>query len=67
MAQRLPGILELPGNIQHSELHFFTQHADQAFSLPNSMAWMTGLQFLDLSVVILIACRSWNLSRKSQL
>jgi vacuolar protein sorting-associated protein 18 len=35
-------ILELPGNSQYSELEFFTNNADQAFSLPQGMAWMTG-------------------------
>ncbi|KAF8973878.1 DigA protein [Flammula alnicola] len=37
-----PKILELPGNLQHSELHFFTPNPDQAQSLPKRMAWMTG-------------------------
>ncbi|KAL4070829.1 Pep3/Vps18/deep orange family-domain-containing protein [Scleroderma citrinum] len=36
-----PKISELPGNLLHSELHFFTQSADQALSLPNSLAWLT--------------------------
>ncbi|KDQ63405.1 hypothetical protein JAAARDRAFT_147697 [Jaapia argillacea MUCL 33604] len=36
-----PKILELPGNTQHSELHFYTPNADQALSLPKAMAWMT--------------------------
>ncbi|KAH7912578.1 Pep3/Vps18/deep orange family-domain-containing protein [Hygrophoropsis aurantiaca] len=36
-----PKISELPGNLQHSELQFFTQNSDQALSLPKSMAWMT--------------------------
>ncbi|KAI5123557.1 hypothetical protein M0805_003376 [Coniferiporia weirii] len=36
-----PRILELPGSIQSSELHFFTSGADQAQSLPKAMAWMT--------------------------
>lgn len=35
-------ILELPGDMPHSELHFFTANADQAQSLPKTMAWMTG-------------------------
>lgn len=35
-------ILELPGNLQHSELHYWTPNADQAQSLPKEMAWMTG-------------------------
>jgi vacuolar protein sorting-associated protein 18 len=34
--------LELPGNLPHSELHYFTPNADQALSLPQSLAWMTG-------------------------
>ncbi|RDB29177.1 Vacuolar protein sorting-associated protein 18 [Hypsizygus marmoreus] len=37
-----PKILELPGNLQHSELRFFTPNPDQALSLPKYMAWMTG-------------------------
>ncbi|GLB36022.1 putative pep3/Vps18/deep orange family protein [Lyophyllum shimeji] len=37
-----PKILELPGNLQHSELRFFTANPDQALSLPKLMAWMTG-------------------------
>jgi hypothetical protein len=37
-----PKILELPGNLQHSELQFFTPNPDQALSLPRRMAWMTG-------------------------
>ncbi|TFL06789.1 Pep3/Vps18/deep orange family-domain-containing protein [Pterulicium gracile] len=37
-----PKISELPGSLKHSELHFFTQNADQAQSLPASMAWLTG-------------------------
>ncbi|KIK86558.1 hypothetical protein PAXRUDRAFT_831909 [Paxillus rubicundulus Ve08.2h10] len=36
-----PKISELPGNLQHSELHFFTPNADQALSLPKGLAWMT--------------------------
>ncbi|EGO05168.1 hypothetical protein SERLA73DRAFT_68797 [Serpula lacrymans var. lacrymans S7.3] len=37
-----PKISELPGNLQHSELHFYTQNSDQALSLPKCLAWMTG-------------------------
>ncbi|KAJ3516463.1 hypothetical protein NLJ89_g1114 [Agrocybe chaxingu] len=37
-----PKILELPGNLQHSELQFFTPNSDQALSLPKRVAWMTG-------------------------
>ncbi|KAJ7492755.1 Pep3/Vps18/deep orange family-domain-containing protein [Mycena latifolia] len=33
-------IFELPGDKQ-SELHYFSQNADQALSLPKSMAWLT--------------------------
>ncbi|KAF9502533.1 DigA protein [Pleurotus eryngii] len=36
-----PKILELPGNIPQSELLLYTDKADQANSLPKSMAWMT--------------------------
>ena len=38
----LLGILELPGDTQYSELHLYSQTADQIQSLPQSMAWMTG-------------------------
>ncbi|THH06935.1 hypothetical protein EW145_g3730 [Phellinidium pouzarii] len=37
-----PRIVELPGDNRYSELHFFTSGADQAQSLPKTMAWMTG-------------------------
>ncbi|KAF9462106.1 Pep3/Vps18/deep orange family-domain-containing protein [Collybia nuda] len=37
-----PKILELPGDLQRSELQFFTPNSDQALSLPKGMAWMTG-------------------------
>ncbi|KAG6841938.1 hypothetical protein C0991_005118 [Blastosporella zonata] len=40
--QGTPKILELPGNLQQSELRFYTPNSDQALSLPRSMAWMTG-------------------------
>ncbi|KAF9015512.1 Pep3/Vps18/deep orange family-domain-containing protein [Cyathus striatus] len=36
-----PKILELPGELQHSELQFFTPNPDQALSIPKRMAWMT--------------------------
>ncbi|THH33502.1 hypothetical protein EUX98_g626 [Antrodiella citrinella] len=36
-----PKILELPGNIDQSELHVFSANAGQAHSLPKSLAWMT--------------------------
>ncbi|OBZ78740.1 Vacuolar protein sorting-associated protein 18 [Grifola frondosa] len=36
-----PKILELPGNINYSELHVFSPNADQAYSLPKGIAWMT--------------------------
>ncbi|KAJ7076574.1 Pep3/Vps18/deep orange family-domain-containing protein [Mycena belliarum] len=35
-----PQIFELPGD-KKSELHYFSQNADQALSLPKSMAWLT--------------------------
>lgn len=38
----VPKILELPGDTQHSELHYYTSNPDQALSLPRSLAWMTG-------------------------
>ncbi|KAF9270080.1 hypothetical protein L218DRAFT_914019 [Marasmius fiardii PR-910] len=37
-----PKILELPGTNQYSELHYYIPNADQASSLPRSLAWMTG-------------------------
>ncbi|KAG5652301.1 hypothetical protein H0H81_005523 [Sphagnurus paluster] len=37
-----PKILELPGNLQDSELRFYTPNPDQALSLPKILAWMTG-------------------------
>ncbi|TRM66423.1 Pep3/Vps18/deep orange family-domain-containing protein [Schizophyllum amplum] len=37
-----PNIRELPGNIQHSELHFYTPNSGQAQSLPKTVAWLTG-------------------------
>ncbi|TFK77229.1 hypothetical protein BDN72DRAFT_953692 [Pluteus cervinus] len=36
-----PKILELPGQLQRSELQFFTLNSDQANALPQSLAWMT--------------------------
>ncbi|KAJ6519683.1 Pep3/Vps18/deep orange family-domain-containing protein [Mycena sanguinolenta] len=33
-------IFDLPGDQTHSELHYFSQNADQALSLPKSMAWL---------------------------
>uniref|UniRef100_A0A0W0FGN9 Uncharacterized protein n=1 Tax=Moniliophthora roreri TaxID=221103 RepID=A0A0W0FGN9_MONRR len=41
-ANAQPKILELPGTNQHTELHYYTPNADQALSLPRSLAWMTG-------------------------
>ncbi|KAJ3721541.1 Pep3/Vps18/deep orange family-domain-containing protein [Lentinula raphanica] len=38
---KVPKILELPGDTQHSELHFYTANPEQANSLPRSLAWMT--------------------------
>lgn len=35
-------ILELPSDMQHSELHTYTPNAEQAVSLPETLAWMTG-------------------------
>ncbi|KAE9408232.1 hypothetical protein BT96DRAFT_1013688 [Gymnopus androsaceus JB14] len=37
----VPKILELPGDTQHSELHYYTSNPEQASSLPRSLAWMT--------------------------
>ncbi|CCL98998.1 uncharacterized protein FIBRA_01006 [Fibroporia radiculosa] len=37
-----PKISELPGNVDHSELHTFNANADQAHSLPRYLGWMTG-------------------------
>lgn len=41
-ADRAKEILELPGDMQHSELHVYIPNAEQATSLPDTMAWMTG-------------------------
>ncbi|KAK2461658.1 hypothetical protein APHAL10511_006121 [Amanita phalloides] len=38
----VPKILELPGNIQRTELECFTLRSDQPTSLPRNMAWLTG-------------------------
>ncbi|RDX50413.1 hypothetical protein OH76DRAFT_1402447 [Lentinus brumalis] len=35
-----PKIVELPGNMDYSELHVYSPNADQAYSLPRSVAWM---------------------------
>lgn len=35
--------MELPGDTNRSELHFFTPNPDQALSVPKKMAWMTGM------------------------
>lgn len=35
-------ILELPGNLNSSELQFFTPNPDQALSTPKRLAWITG-------------------------
>ncbi|KAI0660391.1 Pep3/Vps18/deep orange family-domain-containing protein [Cubamyces menziesii] len=35
-----PKIVELPGNIDYSELHVYGPNADQAYSLPKIVAWM---------------------------
>jgi hypothetical protein len=34
-------ILELPGDIQQSDLQYFTTNPEQAHSIPTRMAWMT--------------------------
>lgn len=34
-------ILELPGDIQNSDLQYFTPNPDQVHSVPKRMAWMT--------------------------
>lgn len=43
-------IFELPGDKQ-SELHYFSQNADQALSLPKSMAWMTCTSLLFVPLI----------------
>ncbi|KAM5530109.1 hypothetical protein V8D89_016218, partial [Ganoderma adspersum] len=35
-----PKIVELPGNTEYSELHVYDPNADQAYSLPRTVAWM---------------------------
>lgn len=60
-------ILELPSNLQHSELHFFTPNPDQALSLPKKMAWMTGMFFKSVRpqtlVVILLQGQGYIMGR----
>ena len=34
--------MELPGNMDYSELHVYSPNADQAYSLPRTVAWMNG-------------------------
>ncbi|EDR15746.1 uncharacterized protein LACBIDRAFT_228107 [Laccaria bicolor S238N-H82] len=41
-AQYRETILELPGNLNSSELQFFTPNSDQALSTPKRLAWITG-------------------------
>ncbi|KAI0002078.1 Pep3/Vps18/deep orange family-domain-containing protein [Russula vinacea] len=36
-----PKLSELPGNIRHSELHYYTTNSGQSQSLPREIAWMT--------------------------
>ncbi|KAJ3569421.1 hypothetical protein NP233_g5052 [Leucocoprinus birnbaumii] len=36
-----PKILELPGDIQNSDLQYYTPNPDQAHSIPKRIAWMT--------------------------
>ncbi|KAL1748553.1 Pep3/Vps18/deep orange family-domain-containing protein [Schizophyllum fasciatum] len=45
-----PNIRELPGNIQHSELHLYTPNSGQAQSLPKTIAWLTGVGIFHGSV-----------------
>lgn len=40
--ETVPKILELPGNLNSSELQFFTPNSDQALSTPKRLAWITG-------------------------
>ncbi|KAF5385477.1 hypothetical protein D9757_005392 [Collybiopsis confluens] len=47
----VPKILELPGDTQHSELHYYTSNPDQALSLPKLLAWMTGEQLFRVNNV----------------
>ncbi|KAI0756694.1 Pep3/Vps18/deep orange family-domain-containing protein [Daedaleopsis nitida] len=35
-----PKIVELPGSVEYSELHVYSANADQAYSLPRTVAWM---------------------------
>ncbi|KAH9944117.1 Pep3/Vps18/deep orange family-domain-containing protein [Epithele typhae] len=35
-----PKIVELPSNVEYSELHVYNSSADQAYSLPRTVAWM---------------------------
>lgn len=63
----LTDIKELAGDIEHSELHAFNPNADQALSLPRSIAWMTGAfatvyQFCCSSLLCRLSkwCFPWN-------
>ncbi|EPQ60538.1 hypothetical protein GLOTRDRAFT_102290 [Gloeophyllum trabeum ATCC 11539] len=38
-----PTIFEIPGGLDHSELHVYTPDAEQVLSLPKTMAWMASL------------------------
>ena len=45
-------ILELPGNIDHSELHVYNYTADQAHALPKTIAWVTGTDIHRLLTIL---------------
>ncbi|EKM61206.1 uncharacterized protein PHACADRAFT_247665 [Phanerochaete carnosa HHB-10118-sp] len=40
-SENAPNIKELAGDTEHSELHLLNPKADQALSLPRTLAWMT--------------------------
>lgn len=43
---------DLPSPNSYSELHYYNARGDQAQSLPQEMAWMTGL-YLDFHCLLL--------------
>ncbi|KIY70145.1 hypothetical protein CYLTODRAFT_488298 [Cylindrobasidium torrendii FP15055 ss-10] len=42
-ANRLPKVVDLPSTMTYSELHYYSPNAEQALSLPKTVAWMNGL------------------------
>ncbi|KAF8922731.1 Pep3/Vps18/deep orange family-domain-containing protein [Mucidula mucida] len=42
-ANSSPKVVDLPGSLTYSELHYYTPNATQSNSLPRTVGWMTGL------------------------